>query len=961
MKKAIVAAAAVTALAVALTPLASGHATVSLLQPQGRALTSARVAYVVRAPNEKATQATIQVAMHVPAAVQTTISVKQTPDWAMVLKRRQTGEVDAEGNPRFAIEQVTWIARNGQADRAEVLRRVVVPDAEPYDPAAALLRDGSVVLEEDGHGKAEVVRWAVNRTARRPRLAWTSWRASDEAGATCGGHGGRRGDHPGGRRASVVLPFSSRPADLQLYTVIVPTETDSPTREVAVKVPEGIDFLLVKETPGWKVDVQRANDRIDVVRWTGSTPPDQFAEFRLIAPTRSSKASWCGGSRRHMRTGDRPLDRPARKRLSGLGHEAQRVRNARRRRHRAQRRRQFDRRDGDDGDGVPGGRAGRRGRERRHPRSDRRRRRARAEHARHRRARPHPTAEGCGLMTRALRNLCCLLLVAGVAATVAPAALADAGIPNYRSKLVAVAPATKGLTVRVVDGDDALELRNATGMNVMVPGYEGEPYLRFLAGGRVEVNVNSPAKYLNEERYGGVTVPKAASAKSRPRWQLVAQRGSYVWHEHRIHWMSTLEPPRVKESGGKTFMKIFDWKVPLKVGIDPVKVRGTLWWVPTAQLDRAEALIAAAAARQAQAGPPPRSRADSRRPRRHRPRRPPTRRSKKAAAPAATPDAGSSSPVLWVGRGRPGACPSRMAGRVRAAPTWDRRLPKERCGEPVRHRLASAPSARPAGARARLGRAGSFAHANLERTEPARGSTVEKQPPAVVFHFSEPVEMNFSAVHVYDATGEVVDDGRPSTPAASRRTCRSACSRTSPTERTRRRTGSSRPTATPSRVGSCSPSERREPRRRSRSQSSPARRTPGRETTTAFGVARAVQYGAIALAIGAFAFLLLPWLGGLRAVAGPGREWQETSEAFVSRAGVVFAVAVVAGVISGAAGIVLQGQTASGGSLLDAMGWTVVRQVVETHFGSIWGARVLVWLAFGGTFPARVPAQGRCR
>jgi Domain of unkown function (DUF1775) len=82
---------------------------------------------------------------------------------------------------------------------------------------------------------------------------------------------------------SVVLPFSSRPADLQLYTLIVPTETDSPTTEVALKVPEGIDFLLVRETPGWKVKIERRNDRIDVVRWTGSAPPDQYAEFRLIA------------------------------------------------------------------------------------------------------------------------------------------------------------------------------------------------------------------------------------------------------------------------------------------------------------------------------------------------------------------------------------------------------------------------------------------------------------------------------------------------------------------------------------------------------------------------------------------------------------------------------------------------------------------------------------------------------
>ena len=57
---------------------------------------------------------------------------------------------------------------------------------------------------------------------------------------------------PAAASHSIVLPFSSRPADLQLYTVVVPTEDDAPTTEVALKVPEGIDFLLVKETPGWR-------------------------------------------------------------------------------------------------------------------------------------------------------------------------------------------------------------------------------------------------------------------------------------------------------------------------------------------------------------------------------------------------------------------------------------------------------------------------------------------------------------------------------------------------------------------------------------------------------------------------------------------------------------------------------------------------------------------------------------
>jgi hypothetical protein len=199
-----------------------------------------------------------------------------------------------------------------------------------------------------------------------------------------------------------------------------------------------------------------------------------------------------------------------------------------------------------------------------------------------------------------LRQFGVLALVA-TALAVVPAAFGDSGSPNYSSKLTSVAPSVKGLTVRVVDGDDAIELRNTSGLNVMVPGYENEPYLRFLVNGRVEVNVNSPAKYLNEERYAGVTVPKEASAEAKPKWALLAQGGTYTWHEHRVHWMSTDRPPRVKASGGGELQKVFDWIVPLSVGGKRVKASGTLWWVPTGQLERADALIAAAVKKEAQA------------------------------------------------------------------------------------------------------------------------------------------------------------------------------------------------------------------------------------------------------------------------------------------------------------------------------------------------------------------------
>ena len=100
------------------------------------------------------------------------------------------------------------------------------------------------------------------------------------------------------------------------------------------------------------------------------------------------------------------------------------------------------------------------------------------------------------------------LLLAG-----APLALAHEGNPNMRSEVTAITPETDGVTVSVLNYDDRLELHNTSGEPVVVEGYEGEPYARVLGDGTVEVNTNSEAYYLNDDRYGEVKVP----AGPRPR------------------------------------------------------------------------------------------------------------------------------------------------------------------------------------------------------------------------------------------------------------------------------------------------------------------------------------------------------------------------------------------------------------------------------------------------------------
>src|SRR3954451_16169579 len=176
-------------------------------------------------------------------------------------------------------------------------------------------------------------------------------------------------------------------------------------------------------------------------------------------------------------------------------------------------------------------------------------------------------------------------LTALLALAIAPSALAHQGNPNYRSVIDRVSPKVPGLRLQVLNLDDRLELQDTTpdappelqntpGKPVVVQGYQGEPYARLLGNGTVEVNRNSPAFYLNSDRTSTGTVPANATAGATPDWKLVDRAGRFQWHDHRIHWMSTVPPKQVTDKSKRT--KVFAWKVPVQVGATKGSVDGTL-------------------------------------------------------------------------------------------------------------------------------------------------------------------------------------------------------------------------------------------------------------------------------------------------------------------------------------------------------------------------------------------------
>jgi hypothetical protein len=180
-----------------------------------------------------------------------------------------------------------------------------------------------------------------------------------------------------------------------------------------------------------------------------------------------------------------------------------------------------------------------------------------------------------------------LVVLLGVLAGLALAGPARAHVgggaagSDFDARIVSVSPAVPGLTVRVLQFGDELEVVNSGDADVLVPGYSDEPYLRIGPDG-VWRNRNSPATRLNLDRYGkaAADLPAGVDAAAEPEWEQVSTEPAYVWHDHRTHWMTEgLLPPLVAAAPDEPHT-VSEWTVPMQVDGRDVAVDGVLTWNP---------------------------------------------------------------------------------------------------------------------------------------------------------------------------------------------------------------------------------------------------------------------------------------------------------------------------------------------------------------------------------------------
>jgi uncharacterized protein YcnI len=97
------------------------------------------------------------------------------------------------------------------------------------------------------------------------------------------------------RAHMVVEPATSTAGAQQRYTLIVPTESQSPTVRVELRLPAGVDVFAVEAKPGWEASNSPFPVGAATVRWTGGRiPPGQMATFEFLAtnPASARTLTW---------------------------------------------------------------------------------------------------------------------------------------------------------------------------------------------------------------------------------------------------------------------------------------------------------------------------------------------------------------------------------------------------------------------------------------------------------------------------------------------------------------------------------------------------------------------------------------------------------------------------------------------------------------------------------------------
>lgn len=158
---------------------------------------------------------------------------------------------------------------------------------------------------------------------------------------------------------------------------------------------------------------------------------------------------------------------------------------------------------------------------------------------------------------------------------------------DFEARIGGFRPTAPGVSAKVLDGDQRLEVRVQPPHVVIVLGLIGEPFLRFSPEG-VEVNVASPTASSAK-----VVPESAAVPPGHVSWRRVSGGDVFAWHENR------LRPLPIVSGAAKAPRQVATWSISMLVDGRRTELAGTEWYATTPPvwpwIGAGAAIVAAAA------------------------------------------------------------------------------------------------------------------------------------------------------------------------------------------------------------------------------------------------------------------------------------------------------------------------------------------------------------------------------
>ena len=152
---------------------------------------------------------------------------------------------------------------------------------------------------------------------------------------------------------------------------------------------------------------------------------------------------------------------------------------------------------------------------------------------------------------------------------------------NYASEITSPQPAQPGVTVRLLDLGTRVRLTNTSNGDVVVFGYNSEPYLRVGPTGVFE-NRRSPATYLNRASSGAATtsttLPPQADPAAPPEWHRTSTGHTVTWRDRRTRWEGPT-PSSVRKYPHRRQV-VASWTIGVQSSRGLTAVSGRIVWEP---------------------------------------------------------------------------------------------------------------------------------------------------------------------------------------------------------------------------------------------------------------------------------------------------------------------------------------------------------------------------------------------